>query len=82
MPKTEDNTICAGEELTKVLQEWDPATDETKHKMLTLIFEAVYYDSERALIVAIKPKPQFLPLLNLCNSLEQKEGLFYPDFTS
>lgn len=40
------------------------------------MLEAVYYDTEKGLVVAIKPKPPFLPLLDICSGLTQKEGIF------
>ena len=72
----ENATMKAGAELASMLDIWDQATDEEKYQMLGLMLEAVYCDTERKAIIALKPKAAFLPLFSLCQDLKEKAGLF------
>ena len=73
----ENAIITAGQDLAGMLQIWDQATEEEKSHMLGLMLEAVYCDTEAKAIIALKPKPPFLPLFSFCEGLTEKEGLFF-----
>ena len=72
----EDATVKAGQELAGMLEVWALATEEEKSRMLGLMLEAVYCDTETKAVVALKPRPPFLPLFSLCHGLTEKDGLF------
>jgi len=73
----EHAAVEAGQRLATMLEVWDQATVEEKYQMLELMLDAAYCDTERKAIIALKPKPEFLPLLTLCQGLEERNGLFF-----
>ena len=72
----ENATMKAGQELARMLEVWTLATEEERSHMFASMLEAVYCDTETKAIVALKPKPPFLPLFSLCRGLTEKDGLF------
>ena len=60
-----------------MLEIWAEATEEEKAKMLVIMPDAVYYDTNRKAIVTIKPKSPFLPVFSLCDGLKEKDGLIF-----
>ncbi len=68
----EDESIEAGKLLEDLRAVWQEATLEEKHKLLSIMLEAVYIDlAASRSIVGIQPKPVFYPLFN---SLENQTG--------
>ena len=62
----------AAEEAGKLLQDlpklWSKANLTEKHQLLTIMLDAVYMDTSRNVIVAIKPKPPFNPVFQVAAS--------------
>ena len=68
----EEASIEAGKLLEDLRSVWKEATLEEKHKLLSIMLEAVYVDlAASRTIVGIQPKPVFYPLFN---SLENQSG--------
>ncbi len=68
----EEASIEAGKLLEDLRSVWQEATLEEKHKLLSIMLEAVYIDlAASRSIVGIQPKPVFYPLFN---SLENQSG--------
>jgi len=63
IPK-EGEMVRAGEKLKSMLVIWDEATEAEKARMLSIMLDAVYCDTDRKMIVAIKPKSPFLPVFS------------------
>jgi len=63
----------AGERLPGIAALWEFATPEEQREMVILLLEAggLYYDLERKMVVAIKPRPFWLPVLQLAQGLEE-----------
>ncbi len=57
--------IRTGDYIEGLVEAWRTATKEEKRDLLRMCLEAVYVDMESASLVALKPKPAFLPLFNL-----------------
>ena len=49
------------------------ATKEERHKLLTMMLDAVYADMKIAEVVGVKPRPEFLPLFNLNEPVKSGE---------
>jgi site-specific DNA recombinase len=77
----ENEAINAGELLENMGPIWDKATLEEKHRLLTIMFEAVYLDlAASRSVVGIQPKPVFYPLFkSLQNQTENKITIFCND---
>ena len=69
--------VRAGEKLKSMLVIWDEATEAEKARMLSIMLDAVYCDTDRKMIVAIKPKSPFLPVFSLCDTLKERGGLIF-----
>ena len=53
-------------------------TGAEKARMLSIVLDAVYCDTDRKMTVVIKPKSPFLPVFSLlCDTLKEKEGLTF-----
>ncbi|MBT9161437.1 MAG: hypothetical protein DDT27_01549 [Dehalococcoidia bacterium] len=76
VPK-ENEMIRAGEKLKSMLEIWGEATEEEKAKMLAIMLDAVYCDTNRKKIVALKLKSPFLPVFSLCDGLKENDGLIF-----
>jgi hypothetical protein len=75
----EDAAINAGKLLENLGTIWQGATLEEKHKLLSLMLEAVYVDlAASRSIVGIQPRPAFYPIFNsLENQADNKIIVFY-----
>jgi hypothetical protein len=63
---------------------WDVATIEERYEMVTILLEpgGLYYNLENKTIVAIKPRPAFLPVLRVLKEaleFDQASGLLLTD---
>ena len=70
-----DEMVRAGEKLKSMLAIWNEATEAEKAKMLSIMLDAIYCDTNKKAIVALKPKSPFVPIFSLCNSLREQGGL-------
>lgn len=61
----EECVIGVGEYVEGLLMAWESATKEERRDLLRMALEAVYVDMASPLVMAMKPKPPFLPLFNL-----------------
>jgi DNA invertase Pin-like site-specific DNA recombinase len=68
---TYDEVIEAGEHLPGMAALWDVATVEERYEMVTIVLESggLHYDLENKMIAAIKPRPAFLPVLQMLNGV-------------
>lgn len=78
---TYDEVIEAGEHIPGMAALWEVATVEERREMVEHILEpeGLYYDTELKIIAALKPRPNFLPILRMLQGVvEYKEtsGLF------
>ena len=48
---------------------WNAATLDERHQLLTMMLDAVYVDMTQGLVLGLKPKPEFLPLFNLAETV-------------
>ena len=66
--------IHAAEEAGKLIQDfprlWSLANLEEQSKLLVGMLDAVYIDTKNNLIVAVKPKPPFRPIVQVAASRE------------
>lgn len=64
----------AGERLPGIAALWEIATPEERREMVTLLLEAggLYYDLERKMIAAIKPRSIWLPVLRLARGVVER----------
>jgi len=74
-----DDIIEAGEHLPGIAALWEAATPDERREMLMLMLmlepSGLYYDLELREIVALKPRPAFLPLMRMMDDLiEYKEA--------
>jgi DNA invertase Pin-like site-specific DNA recombinase len=67
--------LDAGERLPGIAALWEIATPEEQREMVSLLLEAggLYYDLERKMIAAIKPRSVWLPVLGLAQGLEESQ---------
>jgi DNA invertase Pin-like site-specific DNA recombinase len=72
-----DAMIEAGERLPGIAALWEVATPEEQRELVTLLLEAggLYYDLERKMIAAIKPRSSWLPVLRLIQGLEESQDV-------
>ncbi len=73
---TYDEVIEAGEHIIGMAALWDVGTVNERCEMVEHILqpEGLYYDTERKIIAALKPRPTFLPILRLLDGVvEYKE---------
>jgi hypothetical protein len=73
---TYDEVIEAGEHIPGMAALWDVATVEECREMVEHILEpeGLYYDTELKIIAAMKPRPNFLPILRMLEeAVEYKE---------
>ena len=65
----------AGERLPGIAALWEIATPEEQREMVSLLLEAggLYYDLERKMIAAIKPRSVWLTVLGLAPGLEESQ---------
>ncbi len=66
---------AAGDELERMLKVWEAATLEERSKLVGMIFDAVYVDTEAKEIVAYRPKNPYRALFALCEGLREEAGL-------
>lgn len=66
-----DEVIEAGEHIPGMAALWDVATVDERREMIEHILEpgGFYYDTELKIIAAIKPRPNFLPVLRMVESV-------------
>ncbi len=55
---------------------WEEASREEKRAMLRPALSGVYVDLETKRIVALQPRPGFMPLFRLCDALAEQGPLF------
>jgi hypothetical protein len=70
-----DEMVRAGEKLKSMLAIWNEATEAEKAKMLSIMLDAIYCDTNKKAIVALKPKSPFVPIFSLFDSLREQGGL-------
>jgi hypothetical protein len=77
----EDAAINAGKLLENMGHLWEKATLAEKHRLLSIMLEAVYVDlAASRSIVGIQPKPAFYPLFrSLQNHAENQITVFFND---
>ena len=54
---------------------WEHATKEERHDLLKMMLDGVYVDMTETTVVAVQPKPPFLPLFNLKEPVRSGEAL-------
>jgi site-specific DNA recombinase len=69
-----DATIKAGELIENLGSIWHEATLDEKHKLLTIMLDAVYIDTKDNLVIAVKPKPPFKPVFQVA-ALREKSAI-------
>ena len=62
-------------ELAQYAAIWDYATAEERADIVRSMFETVYLDMDKAKVVMVKPRPPFLPLMQVLSA----EGLLFGD---
>ncbi len=67
--------LDAGERLPGIAALWEIATPEERREMVTLLLEpgGLYYDLERKMIAAIKPRSVWLPVLRLAKGVIERQ---------
>ena len=67
--------LKAGERLPGIAALWEIATPEEQRELVILLLEAggLYYDLERKMIAAIKPRPIWLPVLRLAQGVQESQ---------
>jgi hypothetical protein len=73
---TEKAALEAGEALETMAGVWEEASREEKRAMLRLALSGVYLDLETKQIVALQPRPGFMPLFRLCDAVTEQGPLF------
>lgn len=70
-----EDIMAAGERLPGMAALWDVATAEERREMLVFLLEphGLSYDLEAQHIAAITPRPMFLPLLRLVESVREHD---------
>jgi site-specific DNA recombinase len=76
-----DQVLAAGERLPGMAALWEVATVEERRDMITFLLEpgGLYYDLERKVIAALRPRPPFLPLLRMLGDTikyDQQKNIF------
>ena len=61
----EGQLVHLGDHVEALVEAWALATREEQHDLLKLMLDAVYVDMGAGKVVAVSPKPEFLPLFNL-----------------
>jgi site-specific DNA recombinase len=71
-----EDVIAAGERLPDMAAFWEVATPEERREMVILLLElnGLYYNLEKYIIVAIRPRPGFRYVLCMIDGIEEKEG--------
>ena len=71
--------VSSPEEIAAVLEQyaavWDYATVEERADIVHAVFETVYLDLDEAIVIMVKPRPPFLPLMQMLSA----EGLWFGD---
>jgi site-specific DNA recombinase len=67
----------AGERLPGIAALWEIATSEERREMVTMLLEVggLYYDLERKMIAAIKPRSIWLPVLRLAQGVAESQEM-------
>ncbi|MFC1919888.1 hypothetical protein ACFLWX_03770, partial [Chloroflexota bacterium] len=60
-----EKALDLGNGIVDMVKAWQQATKEEKRDILRLMLDAVYVDMQQKKVVALSPKPPFLPLFNL-----------------
>ncbi len=70
-----ETILEAGERLPGIAALWEIATPEERREMVTLLLEAggLYYDLERKMIAAIKPRSIWLPILRVAKGVVEHQ---------
>ena len=65
----------AGERLPGIATLWEIATPEERRELVTLLLEpgGLYYDLERKIIAAMKPRSVWLPVLRLARGVVERQ---------
>jgi len=72
----EDNQLLElGDHVEGLVAAWEHATKEERHDLLKMMLDGVYVDMTEATVVAVQPKPPFLPLFNLKEPVRSGEAL-------
>jgi site-specific DNA recombinase len=72
---TEEAALEAGEVLETMAGVWQEASREEKRAMLRLALSGIYIDMETKRIVALQPRPCFMPLFRLCDAVTEQGPL-------
>ncbi len=66
-----DEVIAAGDRMPGIAALWEVATVEERREMVILLLEpgGLYYELQKKSIVAIRPRPAFLPLLRMLDGV-------------
>ncbi|HEU5383706.1 MAG TPA: hypothetical protein VFV38_50540, partial [Ktedonobacteraceae bacterium] len=75
-----EEVIAAGERIPGIAALWDEATAEECREMVMLLLEpgGLLYDLSNKMIAIMKPRPVFLPLLQMLDAVmeyDEKEGV-------
>ena len=71
-----DNKLLElGDHVEGLVAAWEHATKEERHDLLKMMLDGVYVDMTEATVVAVQPKPPFLPLFNLKEPVRSGEAL-------
>ena len=70
-----DVILEAGERLPGIAALWEIATPEEQREVVMLLLEVggLYYDLERKMIAAIKPRSVWLPVLRLAQGVQESQ---------
>lgn len=63
----EQEVLILGDHVEGLLEAWSCATREEKRDILGMMLEGVYVDVEKKLVLGLKAKAPFTPLLRLCS---------------
>ena len=78
----QDEVVQLGDNVEGIVLAWQNATKEERRDMLRLMLEAVYTDTTTNEIVGLQPKPGFLPLFNLPESVTAGQTVLTADLTA
>ena len=82
-----DDVVAAGEHIPEMSTLWRMATPEERREMVILLLEpgGLYVDLEQKMIVAVKPRSTFLPILRMLSGIvefDETRGLLLTEHWS
>lgn len=69
----DDQIIRLGDHIEGLVEAWEAATKEERHRLLTMMLRAVIVDMKRGKVVGVEPKVEFLPLFSLKEPVKSGE---------